>query len=273
MAVDLILGTEPFFAAGMAEGLSPSASDHQTVIDCAALDFATPGHLVAVAALVEAGASQGQPALFMHPDKRGVANYLARMGLAECLDEAGARHALPSVRANEALNAVTLLRLTRFSTEDDVDALLDLLESVGVPEELRDPLASGLAEAANNVPEHAACDGGFVAAQMTASNRKVHFAVGDGGVGIRASLARTRATSSDVQAIELAVEGVSGTGRASRGKGLKSICRAVREHGGKFTLLSGQAARIMTPGKEWTRRSSGAGYPGTVLEVTLPLIS
>lgn len=271
--MDLVLGAGQFFSSGLAEGLSPSASEHQSVIDCTALDFATPGHLVAVAALVDAATAQGQPALFTHPHKRGVANYLTRMGLSTCLDQAGARHALPPVRANPALDATTLLRLTRFTAEDDVERLLELLEHVGVPEKLRDPLASGLAEAANNVPEHAACDAGFVAAQMTPSNQKVHFAVGDGGVGIKGSMARTRETASDAEAIDLAINGTSGTGRAGRGKGLQSICHAVRQHGGTFSLVSGQATRIMTPKTAWTRSSSGVGYPGTVLEVTLPLIS
>ena len=224
----------------------------QLTLDLSEVRFLKPSSLVAVAAIASAHRSQlGSPPRFVPPAERDPCIYASRMSLGEVLSGLGVgTSGLPQVRHHE--REQQLCELKRFANNDDAVDLVNLVQercdSAGYPYEAGEALTLSIWELADNCLAHAHVGHGFLAAQILPQpTRSLHFAVADGGIGIRDSLVGTPHERGDDQsAIEAAVESrvtsvTSLHGRA-RGVGLPNLLEWVTATGGALTIRSGGAA-------------------------------
>jgi hypothetical protein len=111
--------------------------------------------------------------------------------------------------------------------------------------ELADTVYEAIMELGINVLEHAQAGHGFAAAQtyrLGTPAQTIVFSVGDAGIGLRQSLARSHNPASDHDALTMAVQsGISGTGDRARGYGLPTIVERAIELGGSTHITSGGA--------------------------------
>jgi hypothetical protein len=129
----------------------------------------------------------------------------------------------------------------------------------------------------DNTLFHAHTSGSVVAAQVYdrhSDRARVDLAIGDVGIGIRASLQNSPTrydAPDDSPAIELALrEHVSATGDPARGVGLTAVWRDIRALRGTTLVRSGTAACVIHP-KALPSHSRGRGsIPGTVVALSIP---
>ena len=221
------------------------------LVDLSRSQFIDPYGLVGIACGVAALAQEGTVDLRL-PQDDNVRNYLARMNFQVI---AG----LPNVRADGVLPRVlrqdhsdSLLALQRFDDTFGAEAVANLIYTrlrQQVSGDLLEQLHESVGELGNNVEEHAASPaGGFMAAQTYRRNQQEEYlivAVGDAGIGLRASLERRHPRSTDSEAIELAIQkDVTGTDQVGRGQGLYYFTDFARSFGWA-SIQSGTARRIV----------------------------
>jgi hypothetical protein len=248
-----------------------------TVIDLASARFVDTYGMVTICCAALSATARNEQLVFRRPAVQNTANYLARMNVGAFLsDECGLSNDLPDVR-HHRVDPNTLCEVRRFAASDNLDELVDLLcarlEGLA-PGDVVAELAASFWELSDNTRFHAQTDGGVLAAQVYEQgrpNQRVDLALGDVGIGIRRSLQNNEHESvDDADAIELALEeGVSGTGDPSRGYGLPSVVRRVRELGGQTTIRSGAGSRAIRPRSDATSRL-GTSLRGTVVGVSIP---
>jgi signal transduction histidine kinase len=224
--------------------------------------------MASLAAFVDSRSAAGIPVKFIPPEDRDVRYYLSRMGMGKVLDASGVSHELPSVNANLALSQRALVEVEAFSSEDDVAALVSIVNYQSVAAELQRAVSRALLEAGCNVPEHARVHRGFMAAQVI--NNQLRLSVADAGVGILSTLQDSGATN-EKQALLLAVTGTSEFDGEDRGRGLKSIHESIGAHGGRGALISGQSIVSMSPNRLFAWTGNSGSYAGTILDVVLPI--
>ena len=174
--------------------------------------------------------------------------YASRMSLGEALVDAGVRvSGLPSVRHHDVGDR--LCELTRFASNDQAGQLINLVErrcqDACHSDRVEETLTMSIWELTDNCLAHARIGHGFLAAQVLPQpTRSLHFAVADGGIGIRASFAGTQhERDDDRSAIEAAVESrVTSVRDKPRGVGLPNLLEWVTAMGGGLTIRSGRAA-------------------------------
>lgn len=91
----------------------------------------------------------------------------------------------------------------------------------------------------------------------------MRFAVADEGIGLRASLTHRGATT-DAEATELAVGGVSRVAEPGRGQGFPTMRRITEDSGGRLEVVTGEV--------HWMRsRVTGLATPynGTLIQGTI----
>lgn len=173
-----------------------------------------------------------------------------------------------------------LCELTRFDSNDKAAELVNLVQqrcdAAGYPYEAGEALTLSIWELADNCLAHARVGYGFLAAQVLPQPRRsLHFAVADGGIGIRGSLAGTpHEREDDPGAIRAAVEHrvtsvLTLHGRA-RGVGLPNLLEWVTATDGALTIRSGGAAISFRRGAESVAPHVA---PSTVDEVEGTLVS
>ncbi|MBS1676726.1 MAG: sensor histidine kinase [Actinobacteria bacterium] len=125
-------------------------------------------------------------------------------------------------------------------------------------------------ELTNNVLRHSDAPCGAVVIEIDESRDRVLFAIADGGVGIRAGLARNPelAVTDDLAAIRTAISAQT-TGEPGRGAGMGLFMadRVLDDHRGSLLIRSGTGFWELTPQAE----SAGElGFlPGTLVVATL----
>lgn len=257
----------------------PSADDAQLALlrpcddagtrDLRAAEWVTPTTMTALAALAHRAGRAGEPFAVRAPVRPNPASYAARMRLGAVLDRLGAAHDLPSVVERD--QRANLVELTVIETPRDVSRLADLVfrKLRGHDPQLAAALHRSLGELGQNVPEHAATVG-FVAAQTLSRRQELLVAVADAGRGLLATLAR-RGAADHAAAVALATEpDVSEFDEPTRGAGLPTTLRTVREVGGSVYLASGDAA-VRHRRRGVLRTRADWAYPGTLVEVRIPL--
>ena len=154
---------------------------------------------------------------------------------------------MPDVRHHEASDRLCELR--RFDSNDDAVELVNLVlqrcQAAGYRYDAEEALTLSIWELADNCLAHAKIGHGFLAAQvLPLPTRSLHFAVADGGIGIRNSLAGTPHQQHDDQsAIGAAVSPrVTSIHDKVRGVGLPNLLKWVTAIGGVLTIRSGHAA-------------------------------
>ncbi|WP_298803432.1 hypothetical protein [uncultured Pseudokineococcus sp.] len=229
--------------------LRPPAMGHLTccrersvhVVDLSGCRWVDPAHLVGVAALAARHAGAGARLRVVGPSRPDQRRYAARMHLGRVLDELGVEHDLRDV-VPEADRALDLLEVRPVATEADALALARLVHARTAP---GDPVAAealftGVAELAANVADHAQATG-YVAAQVLPAAGCVRFAVADGGLGLRSTLAGRGARGAR-HALHLALDGTSRLDDPTRGVGLVTVVHEVGRLRGSLFLASGSAA-------------------------------
>jgi hypothetical protein len=223
------------------------------LVDLSRSQFVDPYGLVGIACAVAALAQNGTVELRL-PRDDNVRNYLARMNFQTVVD-------LPNVQPDGALPIVArqdhsdfLLELQHFNDTFGAEAVANLVYTRlrgQVQGALLEQLHESVGELGNNVEEHAVSPvGGFMAAQTYRRNQQEEYlivAVGDAGIGLRASLERRHPGSSDAEAVKLAVQkDVTGTDQVGRGQGLYYFTDFARSFGWAY-IQSGTARRIVGP--------------------------
>ncbi|MDP3645909.1 MAG: ATP-binding protein, partial [bacterium] len=175
--------------------------------------------------------------------------------------------------------------LTRFITE--MIPLLHLKSSHA------EPIRYIVSELVRNVIEHAASPhGAFVAAQYYAKSNSIRIGISDVGVGVKKTINRSHSTSSDLEAIQLALmPGVTGTTRReggteqNAGAGLFFIKSIASVNGDFFAIYSGNGfykllkqhnkkRHILHADPFKDRHSSGndfPAWPGTAVGIDMKL--
>ena len=215
--------------------------------------------------------------------------YLVRMGLYD-------RLGVPApTQVVEHEPAGRFIPLTQVRDNDELQSfIVDMIPLLHAPEE-SGPIKYVVSELVRNVFEHSrSLDGAIVCAQYFAKSRRLSIGVADTGRGIRASLAESHMTGSDLEAIQLAMQpGITGTSpnfggnEYNAGAGLfftKSIARASRNF---FVLYSGTALFKLRKGPEVasrdlnpdprldraTRHADLPSWPGTAIGIDLGIDS
>lgn len=194
--------------------------------------------------------------------------YLERMGVLELTDA----QFRPAVRARpEGGRFVTMHDVsTQDQIGDAIDRILEfLMYAFNDEHELLAATEWVLGEMLDNVHEHARDPGCAVAvAQRYDHSIELELAVVDRGVGLGTSLHELQPGASDLSALGLAVrQGVSSKGRG-RGNGLAGITQIARVNEGRFSLMSGGAARFQW-GDEPVADVVTPTYRGTCVSVVL----
>lgn len=239
------------------------------VVDLRALDWVRPAVMVGVAALAHRAAAGGRALELRAPSAAEPASYAARMRLGRVLSELGTQHDLPVSRERdqrENLIEVTVVDGDRAAARL---AALVFRKLRPVDPALAQALHISVAEIGANAPEHSGTVG-FMAAQTLPRRNELLLAVGDAGVGIRATLAH-RGADDDERAIELATrERVSEFDEADRGSGLPTAIRLITGQRGSLYIATGTAS-IRHFGTTRRYLAATRPYPGTLLEARIPL--
>lgn len=232
--------------------------------------YAGPAGLVAVAAWVDR-VRRGSVSIRL--DDSVKSRYAWNTGLLGAL--VGHLPSAESVRTAD--NWFPLCGATDAITEKLSGRVSVLLKVPG--EDSRAALAYMISEMVRNVDEHAFSNGpAFFAAGWFQNQRRLCFAVGDGGIGLRGRLAARRVVTDDdddaivlERAMQPHVSGASPNPESgapgNAGMGLYMTRGIVRRAEGRFTLLS-HGARFVED-QRGARFEPVAHYPGTVVEVTL----
>ncbi|WP_420610963.1 hypothetical protein [Candidatus Poriferisodalis sp.] len=249
-------------------------------LDLSDVQFVKPALLVGVAAIASAHrVRHGVPPQFVPPGLGDPRIYASRMSLGEVLSAEGVTQTgLDPVRHYDRHGQLCELR--RFESNSEAVDLVNLVQqrcdTAEYPYEAAEALTLSIWELADNCLAHAQVGHGFLAAQVLPQpTRSLHFAVADGGIGIRDSLAGTPHERHDDQsairaAVESRVTSVASLHGRARGVGLSNLLEWVTATGGTLTIRSGGAAI------SFRRRAESAALelvPSTVDRVDGTLVS
>lgn len=257
---------------GMPEHAAAPASTHLTRVDLSGATWVDPMGLVVIATVLSRAAERGSPVEFVAPADPEVAGYLTRMRLGALLDTWEVPHALDGTGAASAGDR--LVELTRFSGQIDADTLALRVHGIFAPVDpvVARALAAALQEVTSNVLVHSRRRHGFLALQqyVVDGEQQVAFAVGDCGVGLRATVSRRHPCDTDARALDLAVQRrVSGSG-PDAGLGLSSVVAIASRRGGDVRLWSGSAFGVVTsPGGSSAQRRPRGHLDGTVIHARM----
>jgi hypothetical protein len=197
------------------------------------------------------------------PTDRGVANYLARMRFFELVPSGVVFDQLPpEVHEHES----ALVPLTRVDAVNGGEHAIEELANFAYERLdgwVAAPFTEALAEIGINVIHHSDAEVGFVAAQRYGKKETLLFVVGDGGIGIRESLARgvlTARALSDSEALKLAVrQGVTGKPGLHSGVGLSTVLELAEN----MSIRSGHG--LLTKGWGGVQAKQAPGLSGTIV--------
>lgn len=250
---------------GLLGCLKAATNPEVALIDLSGATWFDPIALVAVAAFIERASKSGRGVDVVGPLNWAVANYLSRMRLGRVIEDHGGSHDLNPVHETDLGSA--LLELQSFEGETGVDLLASMVfdKLNGNDPQTAHALYTSIVEIGANVPQHSGLVSGYMAAQSTYGGSRIHFAVGDAGHGLYATLRDLGATS-EAQALELVLEqGVTSTRQAGRGIGIRETRRLAVRTGGLVHMISGNASRTAREGGS-TSRLGRYAFPGTLLQ-------
>lgn len=262
-----LAGSHPLHAPALGRELA--GGNRGAVFDASDLTFTSPLDLVGIAAWAARLHHDGAPVEFTLPDDGDVRRYLVRMDLVAQLCKAGVvvKGQVPSVR--RADRADVLLEVRRIFSPPDVENFCDAAYELArqhTPDRSAAAGAKMLGELLDNAVTHAGSPVGvYAATQVHQRSGNLEFAVADGGIGIRAHLARNPSfrNLTAAQALRAALQpGVTGTSE-KRGNGLPDLLTTACGFGGQLLLRSEHGyAQVMaaSPDRQFT---DAARVPGT----------
>jgi hypothetical protein len=235
------------------------------------MTFCEPVGLVGLATFVEARLDEGRRVIVTGPSDSNVANYLSRMRVGRLLDSLGAEHDLAPVREWPVGDA--LIELESFDGVRGAERLAKLVHAAAeiIDVEIANALYIALCEIGMNVPHHSGRQRGFMAAQWLHRRTQLHFAVGDAGSGMLATL-RGHGATTDCEALELALDpAVSRTGFSTRGLGLPDVVQCVTDLEGSLHLASGGGYLRVANGQQ-SLRTYGQRVGGSLIQGTVKIV-
>jgi anti-sigma regulatory factor (Ser/Thr protein kinase) len=245
----------------------------------ASMNFATPGEICGLRALLDYAAKRADRVMFDCPADTNVHAYLARMDFYVHLPtNVVLSQPAPTIRRRDRRSK--LIELVRIRNSDDVEALMDRVHRVAGSHLGTGPAAAACAvavgEAAANVLDHAGTPEGALVAAQRYKSTGLELAVVDLGDGIPTTLARNPAHRGlqDLDAVECSLkDGVSGIDEPGRGAGLADIVKAVGRAGAASLRLGSGRAQLSvgwTNGRQRRNRIvPGCQVPGTWIALTL----
>jgi hypothetical protein len=240
--------------------LVQAALEHEVAnVDLSTIYFVQPAGLVALVSQLAYIAEQGVELSVIPPTDPNVATYMSRARFPQFLEEIGASHSFTSVREND--QGHRMIEIASFDSSKAVYDLAASLQSFAAvwSEDTAAQLFIAMCEAGENVPLHARTSRGFLMAQHFPRRSVLRFALGDPGIGYRASLADKGATS-HAEGLELAATpGVSSSNQPNRGNGLSEVRNGLNSVGGTLSLYSGNSSLTFSP-----RGSSRGAFIGNL---------
>jgi len=259
---------------------TPGFREPRVEIDMRGCEFVRPAAVLWCLIYPLLAKQRGSEGCVLVPGNMGTCIYLKSLGLFDLLQAEGVdvdTRGIPNRRDPQIV-----LPLTRFQSQSDVERIAndvqERLGSSGLGAANLHPLVSeAFAELGLNAVEHsqsAIGSFGFVQFYEFAEGQRFVCGVGDGGIGIRASLARNPQFANRVPydwvAIELAVrERVSGTGSNTRGIGLYGVSEDMRKPGRSLILHSGVGSLAISEEMETAARRTNL-FPGTLAYASIP---
>jgi hypothetical protein len=226
-------------------------------IDLRECEFVRPPAALWCVVYLALAARRGCRCRLLVPSNMGVCAYLKSVGFFHILKDCGVEVDDRDIGARP--DEKTVLPITRFATTQEASAVTNLafdrLQSADtVPANLSAVVTELFSELALNAAQHSESEvGAFGCIQFFEYDKGSRFVctVGDGGIGVYASLCRNeqlgRRVNYDWDALELAVrERISGTGDPHRGIGLYGVSEDIRGPGNSLLLHSGAGSLEIT---------------------------
>lgn len=249
--------------------------DDAVVIDLNNLRSIDPAGLVTIAIAVSSARRSGRAITLTVPRDNQVTDLLSAAGLGDILRMSGAPGLDPGRRRRTDLP--DYVEMVTFAGEPELETrseyLAEVLKARCWPRVA--PAYTAIFELGLNVIQHSGDTAGYVAVShrfgSAVSNERLSIAVGDAGMGLRASLRAQH----DSTAIRNAVRKYHSTVNApGRGRGIASVNELAGRCRGHMTIVSGQACGYFDRG-HWDPRISHieAPFSGTVVQATLGVAS
>ena len=257
------------------------------VADFSATTFTRPAGMVGLLAVMEriCRAGDDRKIALILPQSKAVRTYWRLAGIMDALGEfcdfeevAETDSSLPEYNPVEPI-----VSCFHFRNEPDIDRLSDEMylkfDSVlSGYSSLFDGCYEIFSELTINALFHAESNGGFVLAQKYDydSGPAIEIAVADPGIGIRNSLSKNSELAGidrDSSAIRKAMEeGVTSVSHSHRGYGFVHLAHNVQlEQSRRMIIRSGNGIIILSGDGEIREEDTAVEYPGTVVNVTIPL--
>ncbi len=205
---------------------------------------------------------------------------LVEFRLADVLRNAGVPVAASSMSLRPSTEDV-VLPLRQFESKRDAELLLDEVQLSsswsGISGNLNPLAVEILGELMFNAAEHSESPIGGLTIVALSSEKTLHLVVADGGIGVRASLARNRTTALEVAvrhdwaALDRArQEHVTGTSDPGRGIGLTAVANEVERISGRRFLLHSGRGVLNVSADAGLGAYPGPIFPGTLAYVIIP---
>ncbi len=242
-------------------------------IDLRHIDFIDPYALVLLVLCVRYRQEQGKRLAVYWPRSPRVRRWMEAMGVFAMVE--GASQASATVHRGDALQP-----LTPIGAEDRIGHLVDAFETrlssrYPLTAASRGALLKIMLELFQNIPQHANATGTVAdphgLAAMQDYTDSIFLALGDAGVGLRASLglrAEFRGLSDKSALNKVVFEGISRFADPGHGGELRRIARLVRAWDGLFVVRSGEAMLYMDA--ERGELYDAPPFPGVQIAIRLP---
>ena len=258
--------------ARLAEERTSHASE--VVIDLQAASYIDPYGAACLSLIAREVVGRDQYLICILPTQPRAQRAAVQTGLIRALRPLAELRNLPADGLIQARNSS--LPLSPIRSRSDVQGVLSYLVSMAQSQlgfDTGDVLDATkvVSELSYNVVDHSGADGVVVAqlGQDRHGRRFVALAVVDGGLGIRASLAKRYPEAAgwrDGEAIERALGGLSSR-PSGGGAGLRSVDAVVRRYAGRLAIRSGED-RLFVSANQQPRTLPGALFPGTQVGIS-----
>lgn len=252
------------------------------IIDLSKVRFIRPIGVIAILGLAAELSDKRIRCRIVVPRDGKAWSYLYRIGLLEALSHIEPLNVGEGVLDHVDQRLTALIPVRGFGSYGEVEDIAARVEEVfqaslaGLAS-LLPTCHTVVAELAGNVVAHSGTGRGWVLAQryIGGDSPVVEIAVGDGGIGIRRSLAknkeRYRGALRDQDALRRAIyDGVSRFADPHRGYGLGHIRAEVRKGRQRRLFLASGVGRLHIYSDGKVRTGAGAHIPGVLAEARVP---
>ena len=245
------------------------------LIDLSDVSFIEPFALVYLGMFLRLHNSKGKSFDAIMPDEKFAREYLATQNFWERFNfdpEIIEAEKLHRFTPSTALNDIVDIENEPYIGEDIASAVRDLLTNNEIKVDV-DEIEELVSELIDNFERHSTHT--LAAFTMQANPRRLIIAIGDCGIGIRASLIQNPrheylANQPHFEAVRKAFEPLV-SAKPEGGTGLTDAKSTIRRYRGTLTLMSGNGYfRLTSDGREVANRTS-FDLPGVQLELSIPI--